>query len=93
MALAHSTKAPTLPPAAPGQPERIIETALWRTGAEALDAGLFDRLPRYEAHLSREIERAMARLERLQAKRRMREQAVLGEVADAVLDPFTSHHI
>lgn len=69
MALAYTTRAPTLPPAAPGEPPRILESDLMRSGAQALNADLFDKLPRYESHLGRELDRAYARLTRLQGRR------------------------
>ncbi len=54
-----------------------------RAGAHALTSDLFDRLPRYEGHLSRELDRSLARYRRLQDERKVREAAVLGEVVHA----------
>lgn len=83
LALAHGTNAQMLPPEHPGMPERIVETELMRAGAEALSVDLFDRLPRYEAHLSRELDRGLARLARLQEARVARESAIVGELVQA----------
>jgi hypothetical protein len=69
MALARRTRAPTLPPAAPGEPPRILESDLMRSGAQALSADLFDKLPGYESHLGRELDLAYARLTHLQERR------------------------
>ena len=80
LALSHGTKAQMLPPESPGQPERIVESELMRSAAEALSVDLFERLPRYEAHLSRELDRGLARLGRLQEARLARESAIVGEV-------------
>ncbi len=51
-----------------------------RAGARALTPELFDRLPRYEGHLSRELDRSLARYRRLQDERQAKESAVLGQV-------------
>lgn len=80
MALAHGTRAPLLPPARPGQPARVKENDLMRAGAEALSSDLFDKLPRYEGHLGKELDRSLARYARLQEARRQQESAVVGEV-------------
>ncbi len=61
MALAHATRTRMLPPAEPGGPARVIEEDLMLAGATALGADLFDRLPRYEGHLSRELDKSLAR--------------------------------
>ena len=82
LALAHSTRAPVRPAAEPGGPSTIAESALTRAGADALSCDLFDRLPRYEGHLSRELDRSLARYARLQADPRGREQAIDGELVD-----------
>lgn len=44
-----------------------------RAGAEALSVDLFDGLPRYEGHLSRELDRGLGRYARLQEARRVKE--------------------
>ncbi len=51
-----------------------------RAGAHALTPDLFDRLPRYEGHLSRELDRSLARYRRLQDDRQAKESAVPGQV-------------
>jgi len=61
MALAHATRTRMLSPAEPGGPLRVAEEDVMRAGAMALDADLFDRLPRYEGHLSRELDKSLAR--------------------------------
>ena len=80
MALAHGTRAKTLPPAGPGQPPRVAESELQLAGANALSSELFERLPRYEGHLGRELDKGLARYARLQESRRQKEAAVLGEL-------------
>ncbi len=84
MALAHATRAPLLPPAGPGQPARVAQDDLTRAAANALSSELFDRLPRYEGHLGRELDRSLARYARLQDTRRAKEQAIEGEVVEPV---------
>ncbi len=42
-------------------------TSAERTACRALDSSLLDRLPRYESHLSRELDRSLARYRQLQA--------------------------
>ncbi len=79
LALTHGTRAGTLPSEAPGQPARIPQHELTRAGAEALSVDLFDRLPRYGGHLSRELDRSLARYARLQETRQARESAILGD--------------
>jgi len=66
LALAHATSTPSSP-AGPGRPPRVAPQDLTRAGANALSSDLFDRLPRYEGHLSRELDRSLARYARLQA--------------------------
>jgi hypothetical protein len=80
MALAYGTRSKIYPPSAPGSPSRITESALAEAGANALSSDLFDKLPRYEGHLSRELDRGAARYARLQASRRQKEESLLGEV-------------
>lgn len=82
MALAHATRTPLLPPVTPGQPTRVAQDDLTRAGANALSSDLFDRLPRYEGHLGRELDRSLARYARLQQDRSLKEQAILGEVVE-----------
>jgi hypothetical protein len=84
LALAHGTRTNMLPPAGPGRPPTVAESDLQRAGANALSSDLFERLPRYEGHLSRELDRSMTRYARLQETRRFNEQAVLGEVVEPV---------
>ena len=84
MALAHGTRTPLLPPAGLGQPERVTEADLVRAGANALSSDLFDRLPRYESHLNRELDRGLARYTRLQEARYAKEEAIVGEVVESV---------
>jgi len=44
-----------------------------RAGATALGADLFDRLPRYEGHLNRELDKSLARYARMKEScRRLR---------------------
>lgn len=80
MALAHATRTRMLPPAEPGGPPRVAEEELMRAGASALGANLFDRLPRYEAHLNRELDKGLARYERLRAVRFQGQDLISGEV-------------
>ncbi len=80
MALAHATRTRLLPPAEPGGQPRVAEEDLMRAGATALGADLFDRLPRYEGHLNRELDKSLARYDRLRAARFQQEDARPGEV-------------
>jgi hypothetical protein len=80
LALAHATSTPSSP-AGPGRPPRVAPQDLTRAGANALSSDLFDRLPRYEGHLSRELDRSLARYARLQALRHLKESAIEGELA------------
>ena len=84
MALAHGTRTPLLPSAGLGQPERVPEADLVRAGANALSSDLFDRLPRYESHLNRELDRGLARYTRLQQARYAKEEAIVGAVVESV---------
>lgn len=84
LALAETTRVRVLPPAEPGGPERMLESDVIRAGANALEANLFDRLPRYEGHLSRELDRSLARYQRLQEKRLQSDCAIAGEVVRRV---------
>jgi hypothetical protein len=88
MALAHATRTRMLPPAEPGGPPRVAETDLLRAGAEALGADLFERLPRYEGHLNRELDKGLARYARLRDARRLEEQAILGDVVETAPLPL-----
>lgn len=51
-----------------------------RAGAVALGAELSDRLPRYEGHLSRELDKSLARYARLRDARPPAEGTLEGEV-------------
>ena len=82
MALAHGTRTRLLPPEGPGMPARVTQDDLTEAGANALSSDLFDRLPRYEGHLSRELDRSLARYAGLQEARRLKERAVEGELED-----------
>lgn len=84
LALSHGTRTPVYPPEAPGLPPRVSESALAEAGANALSSDLFDKLPRYEGHLNRELDRGLARYARLQASRRQKEESLLGEVVRGV---------
>ena len=55
------------------QPGRNPALAEERAAGNSLAGETMDRLPRYEAHLSRELDRALARYDRLQAARRQLE--------------------
>jgi len=66
LALAVATRAPMLPPEAPGLPKRIVMGDLEDAAAGALSSQLLQQLPRYEAHLSRELDRSLARYRQLQ---------------------------
>ena len=79
MALAGTTHAELLPPAEPGGRHRITYASQERAAAQALTCDLLDRLPRYEAHLSREIDRCSARMHRLQ-EQRSSERTVEGQL-------------
>lgn len=50
-------------------------------GATALSSELLDRLPRYEGHLNRELDRGLARYRRLQSERLEKDQAPTDAVA------------
>ena len=82
LALAHGTRKRLLSPEGPGMPARVAQDDLTEAGANALSSDLFDRLPRYEGHLSRELDRSLARYAGLQEARRLKERAVEGELAD-----------
>ncbi len=69
IALAGTRRAPLLPPSEPGGPSRIRDEDQERAAAQALACDLFQQLPRYEAHLSRELDRSLSRLRGLQARR------------------------
>ena len=84
MALGHATRTRMLPPAEPGGPPRVAEADLMRAGATAFGADLFDRLPRYEGHLNRELDRSLARYGRLQDARLQQEDAIAGELVPPV---------
>ena len=84
MALAHATRTRVLPPAEPGGPARVIEEDLMLAGATALGADLFDRLPRYEGHLSRELDKSLARYARMKDARLQQEDAIDGELVPPV---------
>jgi len=86
LAVAHNTRAAMLPPEAPGLPARIAEQELQRAGAAALEGTIFSLLPRYEAFLSREIDRGLVRYGRFQATRRDKEAAVDGELSEPGLE-------
>lgn len=73
MALAHGIRTKTLPP-------KVAESELQLAGANALSSDAFERLPRYEGHLGRELDKGLARYARLQQSRRQKEAAVLGEL-------------
>ncbi len=88
LALAHATRTPLLPPARPGEPSRIVQDDLTRAGSNALSSELFDRLPRYEGHLGRELDRSLSRYARLQEARRLKEQAIPGEVLEPASSPL-----
>ncbi len=55
-----------------------------RAGATALGADLFDRLPRYEGHLNRELDKSLARYARMRASRLQQEDAIAGELVPPV---------
>lgn len=84
MALAHATRTTMLPAAEPGGLPRVAETDLMRAGAEALGADLFERLPRYEGHLNRELDKSLARYARLRDARLQQEGAIAGELVHPV---------
>ncbi len=69
IALSGTTKARLLPPAEPGGPSRVTYEDQERAAAQALDCGLLRQLPRYEAHLSRELDRSLIRLRHMQERR------------------------
>ncbi len=74
LALQHATR--TGPAGLPGLLAEPTDRE--RAGARALTPELFDRLPRYEGHLSRELDRSLARYRRLQDERQARESARAG---------------
>lgn len=83
MALAHGTRSVLPPSGVPGQP--AAEDEVTRAAANALSSDLFDRLPRYEGHLSRELDRSLARYGRLQEIRRRKEQVTFGNSVEQPL--------
>jgi len=68
LALAGTTRAQLLPGVERGPP-RITESEQERAADRALSSDLLERLPRYEAHLSQELDRCTARLRRMQQER------------------------
>jgi len=84
MALAHATRTSVLPPAEPGGPPRMAEEDLMLAGATALGADLIDRLPRYEGHLNRELDKSLARYDRMRGARLQQADAMAGELAPPV---------
>lgn len=80
MALGHATRTRMRPPAEPGGQPRVAEEDLMRAGAMAFGADLFDRLPRYEGHLNRELDKSLARYARLREARLLADRAVEGQV-------------
>ena len=58
----------------------MAEEDLMRAGATALGADLFDRLPRYEGHLNRELDKSLARYARMKDARVQQEDAIAGEL-------------
>lgn len=69
LALAGATRKNVLPPEAPGMPERIRFRDAEKAAADALSSDLLHQIPRYEGHLSRELDRALARYRGLQRER------------------------
>lgn len=69
VALAGTTRARLLPAVEPGGPPRVTYEEQERAASRALDSDLFRQLPRYESHLSRELDRCLGRLRSLQALR------------------------
>ncbi len=69
VALAGTTRAKLLPAVQPGGPPRVSYEEQERAASRALDSDLFRQLPRYEAHLSRELDRCLRRLRTLQSLR------------------------
>jgi len=86
-ALAHNTCVPMISPPGRGRSAEAAQEDVMRAGANALNSNLFDQLPRYEAHLSRELDRSVARYVRLQESRQRREQAIPGELLGQVSVP------
>jgi len=74
-----------LSPAEHGGPPLVAEEDLMRAGATALGADLFDRLHRYEGHLSRELDKSLARYARLKDARLQQQDAIAGELVPPVL--------
>lgn len=91
MALAHATRTRMLPPAEPGGPPRVAEEDLMRAGAAALGADLFDRLPRYEGHLNRELDKSLARYDRMRNARLQQEDSITGELVPPVCLAAQAH--
>lgn len=69
IALAGTTRADLMPPAAPGEPSRITFRDQEQAASRALESDLLRQLPRYESHLSRELDRCLSRLRTMQARR------------------------
>lgn len=69
VALAGTTRARLLPAAESGGPPRVTFEEQERAATAALNGDLLRQLPRYESHLSRELDRSLARLRRLKAER------------------------
>ena len=84
MALGHATRTRMLPPTEPGGQPRVAEEDLMRAGAMALGADLFDRLPRYEGHLNRELDKSLARYDRMRNARLQQADAIQGELVPPV---------
>jgi len=62
----------------------MAEEDLMLAGATALGADLFDRLPRYEGHLNRELDNSLARYTRMRDARVQQEDAIDGELVPPV---------
>lgn len=58
-----------MPPAQPGEPSGITYRDQERAANGALESDLLRQLPRYEGHLSRELDRCLARLRAMQGRR------------------------
>jgi hypothetical protein len=82
-ALALQLATRTGPSGLPGLLAQPTDHDREQAGARALTPDLFDRLPRYEGHLSRELDRSLVRYRRLQEERKARDQAVLAEVVQS----------
>lgn len=70
IALAGATRVRLLPPAGPNEPHRVLEGDQEAAAGAVFASQLLQLLPRYEGHLTRELDRALARYRTLRQRER-----------------------